>query len=100
MRFDKQLIDLARSYYDTVYVDKDTGGEYIGSKTSYTGDRVRIYATDFYYETPDTIHSNNELYEYIASDESFKWYSDFIDDLLNRPSRYNAILKSYLESKH
>lgn len=68
MQYDKQLIDTARHYFPVVYVDQDTGTAYKGT-SGYTGDRVRIYTTDWEYEEADILKTNAELAAYIAEYE-------------------------------
>ena len=63
--FSKDLINIARGLFPLVYVDTETETEYIGSLSSYAGDRIRIYATTWFYEDPDIIRTDEELKQYI-----------------------------------
>ena len=69
IRFDRDYVDIAREEFHKVYVDDETATEFIGSETGYVGDRIRIYVTDWEYETPETFRTNEEF---------MKWMNDFI----------------------
>lgn len=68
MTFDKHMVDMARKLYNTVYVDHKTEMKYIGSKTGYSGDRIRIYRTGWAYESEKIIRDNDALAEIITED--------------------------------
>jgi hypothetical protein len=69
MAIDKRLIDRARELFATVYDD---------------GDRVRIYPTSFYYETPITFRTNEALAEYIEAEEEAlaDFYGELSEDFI------------------
>lgn len=61
VEFNHEYVDVARAEFYKVYVDTETPEEFVGSEESYAGDRLRIYATDWDYETPNIFHSNEEF---------------------------------------
>lgn len=65
MMFSKELVDVARAMFSKVYVDEETETGYSGSETSCEGVRVRIYVSDWYYESPEICRSNAELCKFI-----------------------------------
>ena len=72
VKFDRKAVDLARTEFYRVYVDKITDAEIIASETAYKGDRIRIYTTDWFYEGEQIFRSNRE----------FKaWFRKYLDDM-------------------
>ena len=73
MKFDKYLVDFAKGYYSTVYVDKVTE-ESITAVGGYIGDQIRIWKTSWSYEAENVIKSNKELNTLIMEDiEDWLW---------------------------
>lgn len=74
IQFDKALLKELRDRYDTVYVDNLSadGVRYLGSKTATSGVRVRVYPTDWDYETPDILKSNDAIRYYLSDEDAIE----------------------------
>lgn len=72
MIFSRYLLAKARKMFHKVYVDEDAGAYYIGhDEPDVTeGARVRIYETDWEYDTPATAHNNRTLLRFIRVEEN------------------------------
>lgn len=72
MTFNKNYVQIARRLFNTVYIDRITDTEVIGSKSRYDGDRIRIYRTDWEYESEIIIRDNEELKK-LLTEEITDW---------------------------
>lgn len=69
--FNQDFLDEARSIAHKVYVDILQDGTYQGYEDRAVGCRVRIYMTDWEYDTPYTLYNNDELAEFLVKQQSF-----------------------------
>ena len=67
-KFNKRYVDAARREFHKVYIDRTTPDKVIGSETKYTGDRIRIYETSWYYEEPVIIKTNEEFMRWLEQE--------------------------------
>lgn len=67
VQFDPELLKEARQMFYKVYVDNlsDDGTQYVGSETATKGVRMRVFVTDWDYETEEVFRSNEELEAFI-----------------------------------
>ena len=67
VQFDPELLKEARQMFYKVYVDNlsDDGTQYVGSETATKGVRMRVFVTDWNYETEEVFRSNEELEAFI-----------------------------------
>lgn len=76
-KFDLELLKQARSLFYLVYVDRmsEDNAYFIGSETETEGVRVRIWFTDWEYETETTVYNNEELAKIIQDELSDRvWF--------------------------
>lgn len=76
-KFDLELLKQARSLFYLVYVDRmsEDNTYFIGSETETEGVRVRIWFTDWEYETETTAYNNEELAKIIQDELSDRvWF--------------------------
>lgn len=76
-KFDLELLKQARSLFYLVYVDRmsEDNVYFIGSETETEGVRVRIWFTDWEYETEITVYNNEELAKIIQDELSDRvWF--------------------------
>ena len=79
MTFERKLLNEAADLFYIVYVDEETESGYIGHSPGETdtGCRVRIYVTNWEYETPKILRSNQDLRDFLEefkSDMKYIWY--------------------------
>ena len=67
IEFNPELLEIARYFFYAVYSDtlSADGVQYSGSECGTRGNRLRIYISGSEYETPETVHSNTELYSFM-----------------------------------
>ena len=67
IEFNPKLLEIARYFFYAVYSDtlSADGVQYIGSECGTRGNRLRIYISGSECETPETVHSNAELYSFM-----------------------------------
>lgn len=68
IEFNPELLEIARYFFYAVYSDtlSADGVQYIGSECGTRGNRLRIYISGSEYETPETVHSSAELYNFMV----------------------------------
>ena len=69
IEFDHELLEISRYFFYAVYNDtlSADGVQYSGSECGTRGNRLRIYISGSEYETPEIIHSNTELYNFMVT---------------------------------
>lgn len=69
IEFNPELLEIARYFFYSVYIDalSADGVQYIGSECGTRCNRLRIYISGSEYETPKTVHSNAELYNFMIA---------------------------------
>lgn len=76
-KFALELLKQARSLFYLVYVDRmsEDNVYFIGSETETEGVRVRIWFTDWEYETETIVYNNEELAKLIQDELSDRaWF--------------------------
>ena len=92
MTFSKYLLAKARKMFHKVYVDENAGAYYIGhDEPDVTeGSRVRIYETDWEYDTPATAYNNRDLLRFIRMEENSP-YRNALGELRYRLGNFEVV---------